>query len=357
MRLRSPTFLPSGSSLVDEAQHNLAHFAGGFDRLDRDLIDTAATAVRLENDIADAVSRTAVEVAAFEDHITAAAQTTASHVDSLKAIHEQSQALQTVMDELDVAAGRAAADAAAFQNRLVMGAQTAAQYVESLAQQQSDAIRTAANQMEVAVGRTAAETLTIQHQLATAANLADEQWRMFESVGRQMAEFARHFDLCWLDTVERISRDLLPTERMFDRRIAKLLLSRGWLGVERHLSTLALSDVLEIKGRAKGKAIDRFICQKFRRKRFALVATMVKPWWTIPYLRARRKVIPQALSAHRQEAVRTDYCDTPSFGGWFGRCNSEEKSAVYGRWRKEASHRGGQRGIAVRIQGPGARLE
>jgi hypothetical protein len=79
------------------------------------------------------------------------------------------------------------------------------------------------------------------------------------------------------------------------------LLARGWLGVERHLTTWELSRLLEVRGRNRGVWIDKFICSAFRRKNHARVASMMRAWWRVPYLKNRQRFIRQAIRAHRRK--------------------------------------------------------
>jgi hypothetical protein len=68
-----------------------------------------------------------------------------------------------------------------------------------------------------------------------------------ETTGQQIAELGRQL--------------LLST----DRHVAGVLLTRGWLGVERHLTTAQLAKLVRVKGRGKGVEIDRRMCAAFRR--------------------------------------------------------------------------------------------
>jgi hypothetical protein len=85
-----------------------------------------------------------------------------------------------------------------------------------------------------------------------------------------------------------------------DRRIARLLVPRGWLGMERHLDLSELDRLLKIRGARRGEAIDKRICSLFRSRRYKRIGTMSRAWWSVPYLRERRPIIRQALGAHKK---------------------------------------------------------
>jgi hypothetical protein len=104
-----------------------------------------------------------------------------------------------------------------------------------------------------------------------------------ETTGQQIAEFGRHL--------------LLST----DRHAAGVLLTRGWLGVERHLTTVQLAKLVHVQGRGKGAEIDRRMCAAFRRNRGARLRSMTKAWKAVPYLNDRRHIIRQAQAAHLEK--------------------------------------------------------
>jgi hypothetical protein len=101
-----------------------------------------------------------------------------------------------------------------------------------------------------------------------------------ETTAQRIAEFGRNFQLST------------------DRHIAGVLLTRGWLGVERHLSTWQLARLVNVRGRGKGVEIDRRMCAAFRRNRGTRLRGMTKAWAGVPYLKARRQIIRQAQAAH-----------------------------------------------------------
>ena len=127
------------------------------------------------------------------------------------------------------------------------------------------------------------------------------QFAAMEVPARELAGFAKRVEASWLHSAEQLIERARLAERQVDRHLAKLLLARGWLGVERHLTTWELSRLLEVRGRNRGVSIDKFICLAFRRKNHARVASMMRAWWRIPYLKNRQRLIRQAIRAHRRK--------------------------------------------------------
>ena len=110
---------------------------------------------------------------------------------------------------------------------------------------------------------------------------------------QQLANFSREFESAWLQAAEAFSEYVGTAERQIDRDVAKLLMKRGWLGIDRHLKTSELMNLLRVKGRNKGGRIDLAICKAFKQKRAARLKRMTKGWQRLPYLKAR------ALSSNR----------------------------------------------------------
>jgi hypothetical protein len=128
-----------------------------------------------------------------------------------------------------------------------------------------------------------------------------EQFAAMQVPARELVEFAGRVEASWLHTAQQMVERARIVERQIDRQLARLLLARGWLGVERHLTTWELSRLLDVRGPNKAVTIDRFICAAFRRKKHARVASMTKAWWRVPFLKDRQTTIRQALRAHRRK--------------------------------------------------------
>ena len=74
-----------------------------------------------------------------------------------------------------------------------------------------------------------------------------QEFAAMEVPARELAGFAKRVEASWLDSAEQLIERARLAERQVDRHLAKLLLARGWLGVERHLTTWELSRLLEVR--------------------------------------------------------------------------------------------------------------
>jgi len=85
-----------------------------------------------------------------------------------------------------------------------------------------------------------------------------------------------------------------------EKRAFRVLAKRGWIGLEECLTSEAIFRLL-ILDKSSGKdAVDRFVCKMFRRDRRKLMTKMVRTWWAVPYLKQRRKIVRDAVKAHKE---------------------------------------------------------
>jgi hypothetical protein len=115
---------------------------------------------------------------------------------------------------------------------------------------------------------------------------------------QRLAEVAKRIELSWLESAKAVAAHVQLAEQNLDRRVARALMARGWLGIERHVTPWELGAILEGRKPRRGVAIDRAICVAFRRNRNRHIKSMTKLWMTVPYLQARRTIIRQAVRAH-----------------------------------------------------------
>jgi hypothetical protein len=85
-----------------------------------------------------------------------------------------------------------------------------------------------------------------------------------------------------------------------ERRIFAALAKRGWLGLEVYLTAPDMRRILVIHKEKGKKGVDQFVCRKFRSGRYKLLNRMVRTWQCIPYMKKRRKIVREAIKAHKE---------------------------------------------------------
>ncbi len=95
---------------------------------------------------------------------------------------------------------------------------------------------------------------------------------------------------------EEFRKSLDEEERTFFAVLAK----RGWIGLEEYYTSLELRHIVKLGETGRKKSIDTFVCRTFREGNYKLLNQISKGWMRIPYLKKRRKIILQALRAHRE---------------------------------------------------------
>lgn len=86
-----------------------------------------------------------------------------------------------------------------------------------------------------------------------------------------------------------------------EKRIFAVLAKRGWLGLEEYLTSTEMRRILVLNKSGGKKAVDAFVCRKFRRHRHKLLNKVVRSWWRAPYMKRRRRAVRAALKAHKEQ--------------------------------------------------------
>ena len=181
--------------------------------------------------------------------------------------------------------------------------------VQRLIAPQAAAIQETQRKIREALGASSTHTAGIAELLArlvppqqTAwAQTVDSLRRTGLGIDQIGAQFSQQFEA----STEALRRslgiftpELLARLPSTERRFAKLLLRRRWVGIDRYIETAEMPRMLAL-GRRGPAILDAEVCRRFRADRYALLNRMVRSWWDVRYLEKRRKEIRQAVKAHR----------------------------------------------------------
>ena len=86
-----------------------------------------------------------------------------------------------------------------------------------------------------------------------------------------------------------------PVEKPVFRLFTKL----GLTGLESYLTRSELLYVLRVSQDKGNKAVQEYVFRRFRKAKYKVLNLMVRGWWSVPYMRKRKKSIRAAISAHK----------------------------------------------------------
>jgi hypothetical protein len=85
-----------------------------------------------------------------------------------------------------------------------------------------------------------------------------------------------------------------------ERKAFSLFKHRGFVGLERYLTRRQVQALIALSENKKPMAIDKHVFELFRQKDYKLLDQMVGSWWTLPYMKKRRRNIQAAIDAHKR---------------------------------------------------------
>lgn len=126
----------------------------------------------------------------------------------------------------------------------------------------NDSLRRAAAAIEASLPNTQRVYEQVRAAFEPSRRLV-EQFAAMQVPARELVDCAERIDRSWSETARQVAEQVRISERHIDRELARALRGRGWLGVERHLTTWELSRILEIRGRNKGKESTSLSARRF----------------------------------------------------------------------------------------------
>jgi len=94
------------------------------------------------------------------------------------------------------------------------------------------------------------------------------------------------------------------TQVVVTNKTATVLKQRRWAGLQYHFTVSDFQQLLRTRQRKGLKAVDEFVCRRFRKDRYRLLTRMSRKWSKMPYLTQNRGAFKDALKAHRDGRYR-----------------------------------------------------
>lgn len=85
-----------------------------------------------------------------------------------------------------------------------------------------------------------------------------------------------------------------------ERKAFGLFKHRGFVGLERYLTRRQFQVLIALSENKKPSAIDKPVFELFRQNDYKLLEQMVGSWWTLPYMKKRKRNIQAAIDAHKR---------------------------------------------------------
>jgi hypothetical protein len=81
----------------------------------------------------------------------------------------------------------------------------------------------------------------------------------------------------------------------------KLFAKLGLTGLESYLSMRECEYILKISKTKGNRAVQQYVFHMFRSNRHRLLNRMIRDWWTVPYMRKRKRTVRAAINAHKKK--------------------------------------------------------
>jgi hypothetical protein len=74
----------------------------------------------------------------------------------------------------------------------------------------------------------------------------------------------------------------------------------GLTGLESYVTRSEILHVAKLSKEKGNKAVQKYIFRKFKKDKYRLLNLMMRSWWSLPYMRKRKRIVRAAVSAHKR---------------------------------------------------------